>query len=386
MQTPELSIVIPCLNEAKSLPYCLHKAFSFISENKIVGEVILVDNGSTDDSASIAKQLNAIVVKESEKGYGSALMTGIKHAKGKYIIIGDADDSYDFSDLMDFLLLLRQGNELVIGNRFKGGIKKGAMPFLHRYVGNPFLSFIGKLFFKIPVNDFHCGLRGFHREAILKLDLRTTGMEFASEMIVKAALNNLKITETPVILYPDKRNRKSHLRTWRDGWRHFRFLLLYSPRWLFLYPGIFLLILGLICSLLLIPGTVILGTKRLDVHTLVYTSAFILAGFQFITFYIFSKLYAFTHGLLPANEKFLLRVKKYFRLEIGVLTGIICITTGILLMIRSFLYWKHEHFGNLDPVVVLRWVIPSSTMIILGLQIIMTFFYLSFLSIKSKSN
>ena len=386
MQTPELSIVIPCLNEAESLPYCLQKAFSFISENKIVGEVIVVDNASTDDSATIAKQLKAIVVEESEKGYGNALMTGIKAAKGKYIIIGDADDSYDFSDLMNFLLLLRQDYQLVIGNRFKGGIKKGAMPFLHRYVGNPFLSFIGRLFFKIPVNDFHCGIRGFHREAIINLNLRTTGMEFASEMIVKAAFNDLRIKETPVILYPDKRNRKSHLRTWRDGWRHFRFLLLYSPRWLFLYPGIFLLILGLIGTVLLIPGTVLLGTKRLDVHTLVYTSAFILTGFQFIAFYIFSRLYAFTHGLLPANEKFLSGFKKYFRLETGVFTGIIFIIAGILLMIRSFLYWKHVHFGNLDPIVVLRWVIPSSTMIILGFQLIMTFFYLSFLSIKSKSN
>ena len=385
MLTPELSIVIPCLNEAESLPFCLDKAFSFISKNMIDGEVILVDNGSTDGSATIARQLNATVVEESEKGYGNALMSGIKSAKGKYIIIGDADDSYDFSDLMNFLLLLRQDYELVVGNRFKGGIEKGAMPFLHRYVGNPFLSFVGKLFFKIPINDFHCDIRGFQRKAILELKLRTTGMEFASEMIVKAALSDLKITETPVILYPDKRNRKSHLRTWRDGWRHLRFLLLYSPRWLFFYPGIFLLTLGLIGTILLIPGTVLLGTKRLDVHTLVYTSAFILAGFQFVAFYIFSRLYAYTHGLLPANEKFLSGFKKYFRLETGVFAGFFFIIAGILLMMRSFLYWKQVHFGNLDPVVVLRWVIPSSTMIILGLQMIMTFFYLSFLSIKSKS-
>jgi glycosyltransferase involved in cell wall biosynthesis len=384
MFTPEISIVIPCLNEAESLPYCISKAFSFFSKHKIEGEVIVVDNGSTDNSANIAEQMKAIVIHEYEKGYGNALLAGIKNAKGKYIIMGDADDSYDFSDLIDFTELLRNGNDMVIGNRFKGGIKKGAMPFLHRYIGNPVLSSVGRLFFKTTIHDFHCGLRGFSKESILKLDLRTTGMEFSSEMIAKATMYELKVTETPVILYPDKRKRESHLRTWRDGWRHLRFLLLFSPKWLFLLPGFFLLLLGLIGSVLLSVGPIQIGNKKLDVHTLVYTSGFVLIGFQFISFYFFTRLYAATNNLMPNQAKFLDNFHRYFHLEKGILSGIILFGVGIFFMIKSFLYWENVHFGDLDPVVVLRWVIPSLVMIVLGLQIIISCFYLSFLTIKSR--
>jgi len=383
-ETVELSIVMPCLNEERSLAYCLQKAFSFLADNKLTGEVIVVDNGSSDGSSGIAHQFNSILVTELEKGYGSAIRAGIERAKGKYIIIGDADDSYDFSDLMSFLDLLRNGNDLVIGNRFKGGIKKGAMPFLHRYVGNPTLSFIGRRFFNIHLGDFHCGLRAIAKDRYKQLDLRTTGMEFASEMIVKAALNKMKIAETPVTLYPDKRQRPSHLRTWRDGWRHLRFLLLFSPKWLFLLPGIFLMVLGLVGTILLISGPVQLGHRKLDVHTLVYTSGFILLGFQFISLYIFSRTYAAIHGLWPGQERFLFRFNKYFNLEKGILAGFVLFIAGLLLMVRSFLYWQHTRFGNLDPIIVLRWVIPSVVLLVLGAQVIVSFFYLSLLTIKSR--
>jgi len=383
-ETVELSIVMPCLNEEKSLGYCLQKAFSFLADNQLKGEVIVVDNGSSDNSSTIAQQFQSILVTEHEKGYGNAIRAGIEKASGKYIIIGDADASYDFSDLRSFLELLRNGNEVVIGNRFKGGIKKGAMPFLHRYLGNPSLSFIGRRFFNIRLGDFHCGLRGIARESYKRLDLRTTGMEFASEMIVKAALNKMKIAETPVILYPDQRDHPSHLKTWQDGWRHLRFLLLFSPKWLFLVPGIFLMILGLIGTILLTYGPVQLGNKKLDVHTLVYTSGFILLGFQFISFYFFSRTYAAVHGLWPGQERFLHLFHKYFKLEKGILFGLILFIVGLLLMIKSFLYWQHTRFGNLDPVIVLRSVIPSVVLLVLGVQVIVSFFYLSFLTIKSR--
>jgi len=386
MQTPEVSIVIPCLNEASSLPYCLQKANDFLSGNSIKGEVIVVDNGSTDESVSIARQYNARVIAEPNKGYGNALMAGFVNANGKYVVMGDADDSYDFSNLMPFVELLREGYDLVNGNRFKGNIQKNAMPFLHRYLGNPVLNFIAKRFFSICVSDFQCGLRGFARESILQLDLRTTGMEFSSEMIVKASLADLRMTEIPVTLSPDKRYSPSHLRTWRDGWRYLRFLLLYSPRWLFLFPGLLLLLMGVLGSAILVISPIRIGDKTLDVHTLIYTSGCILIGFQFVFFYFFSRLYATTHGLLPDRHNFLETFTRYFRLERGIAIGLILFLSGIGLFIKSFLYWKQYHFGNLDPMVVLRWVVPSCVLLVLGLQIIISFFYLSFLTIKSKIN
>lgn len=381
-RTIELSIIIPCLNEAESLPHCLSKAFSFLTTNNIIGEVIVVDNGSSDGSASIARNYNAIVITEPEKGYGNAMIAGINKSTGKYIIMGDADDSYDFSAILPFLNHLHKGYDLVIGNRFKGGIQRGAMPFLHRYIGNPILSFTGRLFFRIKIGDFLCGLRGFSRTCYDQLELRTTGMEFGPEMIVKAALLKLKITEIPIILYPDKRNQPSHLRTWRDGWRNLRFLLLYSPRWLFLIPGIVLMLLGIIGSISLIIGPISIGAKKLDIHTLVYTSGFILLGFQFISLYIFSKLYAATHGLIPNQQKFINRFSRFFKLEKGIAFGLLLFAAGIYLSIKSVLYWKHTGFGNLDHVKVLRWVIPSVTLLLLGVQLIISCFYLSILAIK----
>jgi glycosyltransferase involved in cell wall biosynthesis len=380
----ELSIVMPCLNEEESIAHCIQKAFSFLKCNKVAGEVIVVDNGSTDNSSTIARQLNATVILESERGYGNAIMKGIDNANGKYIIIGDADDSYDFSNLMPFLELLRHGKDLVIGNRFKGKIEKGAMPFLHRYIGNPILSFTGRLFFKIKIGDFHCGLRAIAHKSYKHLDLRTTGMEFASEIIVKSALNKLSVAEIPVTLYKDKRKRSSHLRTWHDGWRHLRFLLLFSPTWLFFVPGIFLMTLGIAGSIILVVGPVELGNKKLDIHTLAYTSGFVLLGFQFISFYIFSRTYAAIHGLWPSQEKFLYRFNKYFKLEKGILIGSTMLLAGFFLMIKSFTYWQHTRFGNLNPVIVLRWVIPSVVLLVLGVQIIVSCFYLSFLTIKSR--
>jgi glycosyltransferase involved in cell wall biosynthesis len=384
MPAPEISIVIPCLNEARSLPVCLDKANNFLSQNTIYGEIIVVDNGSTDDSVAVAKQKKAEVVFEPEKGYGNALMTGIKHARGRYVIMGDADDSYDFGNLSSFIEELRKGYDVVNGNRFTGKIQKKAMPFLHRYLGNPVLNFIARNFFSIHVGDFQCGLRAFDREKILQLDLRATGMEFSSEMIVKAALAKLKLTEVPVTLYPDKRNRPSHLRTWRDGWRYLRFLLLYSPKWLFLLPGIFLLLLGLFGSIVLVTGPVQLGNKKLDVHTLVYTSAFFLIGFQFIAFYFFSRLYAATHYLLPHQQIFLEKFQRSFQLEKGLVVGLVLFIAGVVFLVKSVLYWKNVHFGDLDPFVVLRWVVPSATLLVLGLQVVISSFYLSFLTIRSR--
>lgn len=382
---PELSIVVPCLNEAVALPYSLRKAASFLADNNIDGEIILADNGSDDDSVKIAAVFNCTVIVENEKGYGSVIMAGIKAAKGKYIVIGDADDSYDFSAIMPFVVLLREGFDLVIGNRFKGGIEKNAMPFLHRYLGNPVLSFTGRLFFHIAIGDFHCGIRGLSKHCFERLELKTTGMEFASEMIVKAALLKMKITETPVKLYIDKRNASSHLRTWRDGWRHLRFLLLYSPRWLFLIPGLLLLLVGLTGSLLLIPGPVNFFGKKLDIHTLLYTSGFILMGFQLISFYVFTRMYTFTHGLVPGQGKFI-NFFKVFSLERGIAAGIVLIAAGIYLNVKSFLYWKDAGFGDINPVKVLRWVIPSETLVLLGAQIILSCFYISILTIESKKN
>ena len=381
----EVSIVMPCLNEEEALPYCLAKAFLFFKKNNINGEVIVADNGSSDKSACIAASHGALVVKENTIGYGAAIMAGIRAANGKYIIIGDADDSYDFSEIMSFLISLKEGSDLVIGNRFCGKMQKNVMPFLHRYVGNPFLSFLGRVFFRVPIKDFHCGLRAIKKESYDQLDLKTTGMEFASEMIVKAALNKMRVTEVPVTLYPDKRTRKSHLKTWQDGWRHLRFLLMYSPVWLFFIPGCFLMALGLIGTVLLATGPIYIGSKKLDVHTLVYSAGFIIVGFQLIGFYFFSRLYAAIHGLWPGQEKFLKRFNAVFRLERGLAAGLVVILGGLGLMLKSFLYWQRTHFGNIDPVIVLRWVIPSAVLIILGIQIIISFFYLSFLTIKSKS-
>nr|WP_052312598.1 glycosyltransferase family 2 protein [Geminocystis herdmanii] len=375
MDSLELSIIMPCLNEAETLATCIKKAQWYLQEYQVTGEVVIADNGSTDGSQNIAIELGARLVNVKEKGYGSALMGGIMAARGEFIIMADADDSYDFTALNPFVEKLRSGYDLVMGNRFKGGIKEGAMPFLHKYLGNPVLTWIGKLFFKSPCNDFHCGLRGFRKQAILDLNLRTTGMEFASEMVVKATLNGLKLTEVPTTLSPDGRTRKPHLRTWRDGWRHLRFLLLYSPRWLFLYPGFFLMVMGFITTIIL------LGSPR--VHSLLYSATAIIIGFQLVNFAIFTKVYAIQEGLLPPDKK-LFNLLDQFSLEQGLILGTILFFIGVITSIIALFQWESTGFMALNPALTMRLVIPSVTAIALGLQIIFASFFLSVFQLKVK--
>src|SRR5690349_6704397 len=310
----ELSILMPCLNEAETLATCIKKAQKALEDLNVDGEVVVADNGSTDGSPDIAASLGARVVHVAEKGYGSALLGGIKAARGKYIIMGDADDSYDFTNLGPFLEKLRAGYELVMGNRFKGGIAPRAMPPLHKYLGNPVLTGIGRVFFRSPCGDFHCGLRGFSKAAIQRLDLRTRGMEFASETVVKASLHGLRITEVPTTLSVDGRSRPPHLNTWRDGWRHLRFLLLYSPRWLFLYPGLLLMLVGAVVSGWLLVGPRVVDGITFDIHTFLYAAMAIVIGYQTVIFAIFTKVFAITEGLLPEDP----RLKTLFRyIKIG---------------------------------------------------------------------
>ncbi|NND63577.1 MAG: glycosyltransferase family 2 protein [Flavobacteriaceae bacterium] len=379
--SPEVSVVMPCLNEAETLAICINKAQDFFKREGVDGEVVIADNGSTDGSQEIASNLNAIVVDVPHKGYGNALIGGINAANGKYVIMGDADDSYDFSRLMPIIEKLREGYDLVMGNRFKGGIKKGAMPFLHKYLGNPVLSFIGRLFFNSKIGDFHCGLRGFSKEAFHKMELKTTGMEFASEMIVKSSLKNLSIAEVPIILHPDGRSRPPHLNTWRDGWRHLRFLLLYSPKWLFFYPGLLLMIFGLVCSTILTFQPINIGDIQFDVHTLLFTSGFFLIGFQFILFYGLTKVFTVENGLLPKSGKYD-RLFKIISLERGLVIGLIFIILGIVLSISAYSAWGQVGFGDIEGVSLLRKVIPAITSSLFGVQIILFSLFFSVLGLK----
>ncbi|PSG86076.1 glycosyltransferase family 2 protein [Aurantibacter aestuarii] len=380
----ELSVVMPCLNEAETLAVCIKKAKGFFAKYDINGEVVIADNGSTDGSQDIAKSLNARVIHVEAKGYGNALKGGIEEARGTYVIMGDADDSYDFENLQAYVDKLREGYDLVMGNRFKGGIKKGAMPFLHKYLGNPVLSFLGRLFFKINIGDFHCGLRGFKKEAFYKMNLQTTGMEFASEMIVKSKLNNLSIAEVPTILSPDGRTRPPHLNTWRDGWRHLRFLLLYSPNWLFLIPGLILLIFGFLGSALLIIQPVELNTITLDVHTLLYTATSIIIGFQFVLFYGLTKIYAVENNLLPKSNRYQ-KLFKFLNLEKGLIIGGLFVILGIVLTVISVSLWQATNFSNLEPTKLLRYVIPAIISLQLGTQIVLFSLFFSILGLKNAS-
>lgn len=370
---PLVTVVMPCLNEAETLAICIKKAQQYFVHHNINGEVLIADNGSNDGSQEIATQMGARVIHIEEKGYGSALRGGIFSAKGKYIIMGDADDSYDFSDLTLFIDKLQEGYDLVMGNRFKGGIKKGAMPPLHRYLGNPVLSWIGRLFFPSPCGDFHCGLRGFRKEAIESLDLRTTGMEFASEMVVKASLYKMKIAEVPIVLYPDGRSRPPHLRSWRDGWRHLRFLLLFSPRWLFLYPGILLMFIGIISTISLLAS--------IKVHSLIYSTTAIIIGFQTVTFSMFTKAFAISEGLIPDEPSFR-QIFRYFNLEKGLIIGILLLLMGISGSIYALKIWESSSFGTLNPGETMRIVIPSVTCLALGFQVVFSSFFLSVLGLK----
>jgi glycosyltransferase involved in cell wall biosynthesis len=373
--TLELSIIMPCLNEAETLATCIGKARDYLERHKIAGEVLIADNGSSDGSREIATNSGARVVPIPERGYGSALRGGIAAAKGQYIIIGDADDSYDFTNLSPFLEKLRQGYDLVMGNRFQGGIKPGAMPVLHKHLGNPVLTWLGRLFFGSPCGDFHCGLRGFSKQAIKQLNLRTTGMEFASEMVVKASLYGLKITEVPTTLSPDGRSRPPHLKTWRDGWRHLRFLLMYSPRWLFLYPGLALMFLGFVATIWFMTQP--------RVHTLLYSATALIIGFQIVSFAIFTKAFAISEGLLPEDRK-LRRFLRYINLEVGLIIGVILFLVGIGGSVYALYTWNAQLYGALDPAVTMRIVIPSVTALALGVQVIFSSFFLSVLGLKRK--
>ncbi len=377
----ELTIVMPCLNEAETLASCIKKAQRWLGRNHVAGEIIIADNGSSDGSQTIATVMGARVVDIAEKGYGSALRGGIAAARGKYVIMADADDSYNFSNLTPFLEKLRAGYELVMGNRFAGGIKPGAMPPLHKYLGNPVLTGIGRLLFRSPCGDFHCGLRGFSKAAVMKLDLRTSGMEFASEMVVKSTLNKLNIIEVPTTLSPDGRSREPHLRSWRDGWRHLRFLLLYSPRWLFLYPGALLMLVGLATGLWLMPGPRTVGHITFDVHTLLYSAAAVVTGFQAVNFAVFTKIFGVTEGLLPPDPK-LEKAFKYVTLESGLIVGLTLFISGLLLSIYALSDWGAHSFGSLDPTKILRLVIPAATSMMLGSEIVLSSFFLSVLGLK----
>lgn len=379
----ELSVVMPCLNEAETLEICIAKALRALDELNISGEVIVADNGSTDGSQAIAARTGARVVSVEAKGYGSALMGGISAARGDFVIMGDADDSYDFSNLSPFIENLRAGCDLVMGNRFKGGIAPGAMPRLHRYLGNPVLSAIGRLFFHSPAGDFHCGLRGFRKAAVMEMDLRTTGMEFASEMVVKAALKKMRVAEVPTTLRPDGRSRRPHLRSWRDGWRHLRFLLLFSPRWLFLYPGLLLMLAGLIAGAWLLRGPIFIGNVGFDVQTLLYAAMAIVIGFQAVVFAVFTKVFAVSEGLLPGDAR-LNRLFRIVTLERGLVAGGLLLLAGVIGSIYAVSFWDARSFGPLDPSKTLRIIIPSITALILGCQIILSSFFLSVLGLRRR--
>jgi glycosyltransferase involved in cell wall biosynthesis len=382
-QSVELSVVMPCLNEQETVAVCVRKAISALRTAGIPGEVIVADNGSTDGSVELAQAEGARVVNIEQKGYGSALKGGILAARGKYVLMADSDDSYDFSHAPRFVQQLRTGSDLVMGNRFQGGISDQAMPFLHRYLGNPVLSGIGRLFFGSPCGDFHCGMRGFRRDSFLRMDIRSTGMEFASEMVVKATLMRMKVSEVPTTLNPDGRNRPPHLRTWRDGWRHLRFLLMYSPRWLFLYPGIALMLLGLAGCVLLLPGRRVFHGIGLDVHTLLYAFVAILLGFQLIAFATFTKVFAITEGLLPEDPR-LNRMFRWITLETGLLVGGLLMLLGVGGSIFAVSGWARQSFGALDIEHTLRIVMPSVFALTMGVQITFSSFFLSILGLRRR--
>ncbi len=383
VSTCELTILMPCLNEAETIGICVEKARGYLTRGGIAGEVLIADNGSTDGSQAIAEAKGARVVTVARKGYGSALMGGIEAARGRYVIMGDADDSYDFAALDPFVAALRAGHQLVMGNRFKGGIKPGAMPILHRYLGNPVLTGCGRLFFHSEVADFHCGLRGFDRAAIQALGLTASGMEFASEMVVKATLQGLRVTEVRTTLSPDGRSRPPHLRSWRDGWRHLRFLLLFCPRWLFLYPGLTLMLVGGFSMLWLLPGPRQVGGVVFDVHSLAYSTAAIICGFQAITFAVFAKAYCIKTGLLP-KDPWMASLGKAFSLEIGLIVGSVFFVAGLTASIYAVGSWGQAAFAGLDPSVTMRVVLPAVTALILGVQAIFSSFFFSVLGLSRR--
>ncbi len=379
----EVTVVLPCLDEAETLATCVRKARASMDALGIDGEVIVADNGSTDGSQAIAVAEGARVIDIPVRGYGAALMGGIEGARGELVIMADADDSYDLANLAPFVDALRAGADLVVGNRFRGGVEKGAMPPLHRYLGNPVLTFIGRLFFHSPSGDFHCGMRGFRRDAILGLGLRTTGMEFASEMVVKATLQGLAIDEVPTTLRPDGRSRPPHLRSWRDGWRHLRFLLLYSPRWLFLYPGLACLFVGTVLGLALLTGPIEIGGVGLDVNALIYSMVLVLIGAQAVMFSVFARAFAMNEGLLPPSRG-IERAFQVVTLERGLAVGTLVLLVGVGFTVYSIVNWGSQDFGALDTRDAIRVVVPGATALVLGFQLILSSFFLSILGLGRR--
>jgi glycosyltransferase involved in cell wall biosynthesis len=377
----ELSVVMPCLNEAETLGSCIVQAQQALDRANVTGEVVVADNGSNDGSIDIAEKLGARVVSVERKGYGSALMGGIAAARGKYVVMGDSDASYDFSVIPLFLEKLRAGNELVMGNRFRGGVRPGAMPALHRYLGNPALTGIGRLFFNARVGDFHCGLRGFSKAAYTRMGLSTTGMEFASEMVVKATLLRMSVCEVATTLSRDGRSHPPHLRAWRDGWRHLRFLLLYSPRWLFLYPGMVLMLLGV--GIWLLPGPRPGSEMAFEIHRLLYAATAVMTGFQAIAFAFFSKIFAITEGLLPEDPR-LNRAFRVLNLEKGLASGALLIAVGLGLGVYSFVSWSRAGVGLLNPAHLVRVVAAAMVSVTLGVEIVLSSFFLSILGLARK--
>ena len=376
----ELTIVMPCLNEAETLAACLVKAQGYLDRSGVVGEIVIGDNGSTDGSQEIARSHGARVIHAALRGYGAALYAACTAARGKFIIMGDSDDSYDFSDLSEFVKKLREGNDLVMGNRFKGKIMPGAMPWKNRYIGNPILSGLGQLLFPSHLGDFHCGIRGFSKAAFEALDLRTTGMEFASEMVIKATQKKMRLAEVPTTLSKDGRSRPPHLRPYRDGWRHLRFMLMFSPNWLFFYPGVALMLVCAVLGAALETGPLQLGGHQLNVNTLIYCAFFLLIGFQSVMFSLLSRIFAVQENLYPMTDSYK-KMFHYITLESGLVTGLALALIGFAMAVYTVAVWKHQRFGQLDLQHVARVVIPAATFLALGIQIMLFSFFLSTLGL-----
>lgn len=388
MSSPlDLTILMPCLNEAETLVACIAKAKLGLERAGVTGEVLIADNGSTDGSIELAEKHGARVVRVAAKGYGSALRGGIEAAQGRWILMGDADDSYDFSEAPRFVEKLRAGHDLVMGCRMpRGGgtVMPGAMPWKNRWLGNPTLSFLGRLFFKTPIKDFHCGLRAFTREAFDRMETKTTGMEFASEMVMKASIKAMRVAEVPITLHKDGRSRPPHLKPWRDGWRHLRFMLIYSPRWLFLLPGLALAGIGGMAALGTFFGPMQLGHVQLDAGTLAVACMLVIIGAQLVAFAFFAKVFALAEGLLPPDPRFA-RVFKFFTLEKGLVAGALTFICGVLLLAWSVWIWRQAGFGSIPYSENLRRIIASVTLIVVGHQIMAASWFLSVLGLKTTS-
>jgi len=373
---------MPCLNEAETIAICVQKASHFLLLSDIQGEIIVADNGSTDGSPDIALESGARVVHIPEQGYGNALIGGITAARGRFVIMADADNSYDFSELSSMMESLRSGNMMVIGNRFRGGIRSGAMPFMHRFIGNPLLSLLGRMFFSSAIKDFHCGLRGIERVPMLKLGLRAPGMEFASEMIVKATLAGWRIGEVPTTLSPTGRSRRPHLRSWRDGWRHLSFLLMMSPRWLMLYPGTCLIAIGVTAQIAIARGPIMVSGIGFDIHTMLYAGGAVILGIQLVLFSVLARAVGVLKNVLPMRPTFS-RFLRLFTLERGILLGLLLAASGLGLAAYSLATWARSHLAALEPTIVMRLAIPSVTLMLAGAEVIFSSFLLKFIDVDS---